>query len=88
MSSFDDGLRRIAYDRNHMPRAGEQMVALLRAGHHFVNTQNEDQLLDAVLNDAVSVLEGIKYPSDYATVELRDTLARIAAAADGCPGPW
>ena len=49
VSSFDDGLRRIAYDRNHMPRAGEQMVALLRAGHHFVNTQNEDQLLDAVL---------------------------------------
>lgn len=57
VSSFDEGIRRIAFDRNHMPRAGEQMFALLRAGHHFVNAQGEDQLLDAVLNDAVSVLE-------------------------------
>lgn len=56
-STFEDGLRRLAYDRNHMPRAGEQLFALLRAGHHFVNLQSEDQLLDAVLNDAVSVLE-------------------------------
>jgi len=40
-----------------MPRAGDQLVALLRAGHHFVNTQNEDQLLDNILNDAVSVLD-------------------------------
>jgi putative nucleotidyltransferase with HDIG domain len=56
-STFEAGLRRLAFDRNQMPRAGEQLFALLRAGQHFVNTQNEDQLLDAVLNDAVSVLE-------------------------------
>ena len=56
-STFDEGLRRLAFDRNQMPRAGEQLFALLRAGHHFVNMQSEDQLLDAVLNDAVSVLE-------------------------------
>jgi putative nucleotidyltransferase with HDIG domain len=56
-SCYEDGLRRIAFDRNEMPRAGEQLVALLRAGHHFVNTQNEDQLLDAILYDAVNVLE-------------------------------
>ncbi len=56
-SDYEDGLHRIAFDRNLMPRAGEQLVALLRAGHHFVNTQNEDQLLDNILNDAVSVLE-------------------------------
>jgi pSer/pThr/pTyr-binding forkhead associated (FHA) protein len=56
-STFDDGLRRLAFDRNQMPRAGEQLFALLRAGNHFVNMQSEDQLLDAVLNDAVSVLE-------------------------------
>src|SRR5438105_1248301 len=31
-STFEDGLRRLAFDRNQMPRAGEQMVALLRAG--------------------------------------------------------
>lgn len=56
-STFEEGIRRIAFDRNQMPRAGEQLFALLRAGHHFVNLQSEDQLLDAVLNDAVSVLE-------------------------------
>ena len=56
-STYEEGLRRIAYDRNEMPRAGDQLVALLRAGHHFVNTQNEDQLLDNILNDAVSVLD-------------------------------
>jgi putative nucleotidyltransferase with HDIG domain len=56
-SSFEEGMRRLAFDRNHMPRAGEQLFALLRAGNHFVNMTSEDQLLDAVLNDAVSVLE-------------------------------
>ncbi|HVL15514.1 MAG TPA: HD domain-containing phosphohydrolase [Gemmata sp.] len=56
-STFEEGIRRLAFDRNQMPRAGEELFALLRAGHHFVNLQSEDQLLDAVLNDAVSVLE-------------------------------
>ena len=56
-STFEEGIRRIAFDRNQMPRAGDELLALLRAGHHFVNTQNEDQLLRAVLNDAVSVLD-------------------------------
>ncbi|MDB5310717.1 MAG: rpfG 1 [Gemmataceae bacterium] len=56
-SSYEEGLRRIAYDRNEMPRAGDQLFALLRAGHHFVHTQGEDQLLDNILNDAVSVLD-------------------------------
>lgn len=56
-ANFEDGLRRIAFARDEMPRAGEQLVALLRAGHHFLHTQSEDQLLDAILNDAVSVLD-------------------------------
>ena len=59
-STFEEGIKRIAYDRNQMPRAGEKLPALLRAGYHFVNTQSEDQLLDAILNDAVSVLEAQK----------------------------
>jgi putative nucleotidyltransferase with HDIG domain len=56
-SSFEDGLRRMVFDRNQTPRAGDQLVALLRAGQHFVNTHGEDQLLDAILTDAVSVLD-------------------------------
>jgi putative nucleotidyltransferase with HDIG domain len=56
-SSYEDGLRRIAFDRQQMPRAGDQLMALIRAGHHFVHTHNEDHLLDAILYDAVNVLE-------------------------------
>ena len=56
-SLFEDGLRRIAFDRNSMPRAGDQLMALLRAGHHLVHLESEDQLLDSILNDAVSVLD-------------------------------
>lgn len=56
-SSFEGGLQRIAFDRNEMPRPGEQLFALLRAGHHFVHTLSEDVLLDNILNDAVSVLD-------------------------------
>lgn len=56
-STFDDGLRRIAFDRHQMPRAGDQLLALLRAGHHLVHMESEDQLLDSILNDAVSVLD-------------------------------
>jgi putative nucleotidyltransferase with HDIG domain len=54
---FEDGLKRIVFDRHQMPRAGEQLIALLRAGHHLVHLQSEDQLLDSVLHDAVSVLD-------------------------------
>ena len=56
-SSFEDGLRRMAFDRHQMPRAGDQLMALLRAGHHLVHLDSEDQLLDSILNDAVSVLD-------------------------------
>ena len=48
---------RQVFDREKMPRAGEQLIALLRAGHHLVHLQSEDQLLDSILNDAVSVLD-------------------------------
>lgn len=56
-SSYEEGLRRIEFDRQQMPRAGDQLRALIRASHHFVHTQNEDQLFDAILYDAVNVLE-------------------------------
>ncbi|QEL14484.1 HD domain-containing phosphohydrolase [Limnoglobus roseus] len=42
---------------DHMPRAGDQLIALLRAGQHLIHLQSEDQLLDTILNDAVSVLD-------------------------------
>ncbi|HEY1189730.1 MAG TPA: FHA domain-containing protein, partial [Gemmata sp.] len=83
VSGFDDGIRRLAFDRNHMPRAGEQMFALLRAGHHFVNTQGEDQLLDAVLNDAVSVLEAQRGAIVLAESDGPEPKMRLRALAVG-----
>ncbi len=56
-AGFEDGIQRLVFDKNHMPRAGEQLRALLRAGHHLVHLESEDQLLDSILNDAVSVLD-------------------------------
>jgi putative nucleotidyltransferase with HDIG domain len=82
-STYEEGLRRIAYDRNEMPRAGDQLVALLRAGHHFVNTQNEDQLLDNILNDAVSVLDAQRGAIVLAEGDGPEPLLRLRALAVG-----
>ncbi len=82
-SSFEEGLRRLAYDRNHMPRPGEQLFALLRAGNHFVNMQSEDQLLDAVLNDAVSVLEAQRGAIVLAEGDGADPKIRLRVLAVG-----
>jgi HD-GYP domain-containing protein (c-di-GMP phosphodiesterase class II) len=56
-ASFGDGIQRLVFGRDQMPRAGEELLALLRAGHHMVHLESEDQLLDSILNDAVSVLD-------------------------------
>jgi HD-GYP domain-containing protein (c-di-GMP phosphodiesterase class II) len=56
-SSWEDALQGIAYDRNRCPRPGEQLLALLRAGHHLGHLESEEELLHSVLNDAVSTLD-------------------------------
>jgi putative nucleotidyltransferase with HDIG domain len=56
-TSWEDALKGIAYDRNRCPRPGEQLLALLRAGHHLVHLESEDDLLHSILNDAVAVLD-------------------------------
>ncbi len=56
-AGFEEGIRRLAFGRDQMPRAGDELLALLRAGHHLVYLETEDQLLDSILNDAVSVLD-------------------------------
>jgi HD-GYP domain-containing protein (c-di-GMP phosphodiesterase class II) len=55
--SWEEALDGVAYDRNRCPRAGEQMLALLRAGRHLANLESEDELLHSILNDAVSTLD-------------------------------
>jgi putative nucleotidyltransferase with HDIG domain len=54
---WDDAVRNLVFDRNRSPRPGEQLVALLRAGHHLVHLENEEDLLHTILNDVVSTLD-------------------------------
>jgi HD-GYP domain-containing protein (c-di-GMP phosphodiesterase class II) len=55
--SWEDAIHGLAYDHNRCPRPGEQLVALLRAGHHLGHHENEEALLHSILNDAVSALD-------------------------------
>jgi HD-GYP domain-containing protein (c-di-GMP phosphodiesterase class II)/pSer/pThr/pTyr-binding forkhead associated (FHA) protein len=56
-NSWDDAINGLAYDQNRSPRPGEQLLALLRAGHHLVHLESEEDLLHTILNDAVSTLD-------------------------------
>jgi putative nucleotidyltransferase with HDIG domain len=56
-NTWEDALNGIAFDRNCSPRPGEQLRALLRAGHHLVHLESEEDLLHTILNDAVSALD-------------------------------
>ena len=56
-SPFDSDILPVTFDRDHMPQAGDQLLALLRAGHHLVHLESEDALLDSILNDCVHVLD-------------------------------
>jgi putative nucleotidyltransferase with HDIG domain len=55
--SWDDALQGLAFDRNRCPRPGEQLLALLRAGHHLGHLDDQEELLHSILNDAVSTLD-------------------------------
>jgi putative nucleotidyltransferase with HDIG domain len=56
-SSWDEALQGLCFDSNRSPRPGEQLVALIRAGHHLGHHQSEDDLLRSILEDAVAVLD-------------------------------
>ena len=50
-SSFDEALQHLAFDSNRLPRAGDQLLALVRAGHHLGHLESEQELLDSILHD-------------------------------------
>jgi HD-GYP domain-containing protein (c-di-GMP phosphodiesterase class II) len=56
-SSWEDAIEDLVFDKERGVRPGEQLVALLRAGHHLVHIENEKELLDSILNDAVQCLD-------------------------------
>lgn len=82
-SSYDDGVRRMAFDRHSMPRAGEELFALLKAGHHLVHLESEEQLLHSILNDAVSVLDAQRGVIVLADGDGPDPKLRLRALAVG-----
>ena len=55
--SWEHALEGIAYDSKRCPRPGEQLLALLRAGHHLGHLESEQELLHSILNDAVGALD-------------------------------
>ena len=57
VSSWDKALEGLAFDSQRCPRAGEQLLALLRASHNLMHIEKEDDLLASILNDAVAVLD-------------------------------
>lgn len=54
--SWEDAFS-FAFSRDQSPRPGEQLQALLRAGHHLVHLESEEDLLHTILRDAVSTLK-------------------------------
>jgi HD-GYP domain-containing protein (c-di-GMP phosphodiesterase class II) len=55
--SLEDALNVLAHDQARSPRPGEQLLAMLRAGHHLGHLEKEEDLLHSILNDAVSALD-------------------------------
>jgi putative nucleotidyltransferase with HDIG domain len=56
-ASWDEALQHLAFDSERRPRAGEQLLALVRAGHHLGHLEREEELLQSILQDAVCVLD-------------------------------
>jgi putative nucleotidyltransferase with HDIG domain len=79
--SWEDALNGLAFDQNRCPRPGEQLVALLRAGHHLGHLEKEDDLLHSILNDAVSALDAQR--GAIVLAEGRDNSLRLKAVANG-----
>jgi HD-GYP domain-containing protein (c-di-GMP phosphodiesterase class II)/pSer/pThr/pTyr-binding forkhead associated (FHA) protein len=79
--SWAAALEGIAFDQNRCPRPGEQFQALLRAGQHVVHNENQDDLLDNILHDAVSVLDAQR--GAIVLAEGPDSQLRLRSLATG-----
>ena len=70
-----------AFDQEKGPRAGEQLQALLRAGHYLVHLESEEELLHTILNDAVTTLKAQR--SAIALADGPDGPLRLRSLATG-----
>ena len=81
--SWEEALTGLAFDRNRCPRPGEQLLALLRAGHHLVHLDSETELLHSILNDAVAVLDSQRGAIVLADGENKLQLRALAGESSG-----
>jgi HD-GYP domain-containing protein (c-di-GMP phosphodiesterase class II) len=57
-SSWEDGFARVFLNEGDKRlQAGDQLLALLRAGRHLVSIEDESELLHSILEDSVKVLD-------------------------------
>ncbi len=56
-ATWEEALTNVAFDSNNRPRAGDQLLALIRASHNLVHLEREEDLLHSTLKDAVAVLD-------------------------------
>src|SRR5205807_2395330 len=61
-----------------------QLLVLLRAGHHLGHLENEKDLLDSILNDAVSALDAQR--GAIVLVEETGTTLKLRSLATGRGG--
>ncbi len=83
--TWEEALHNLAFDSRRCPRPGEQLFALLRAGHHLGHLESEEELLQSILNDAVGVLD-----AQRGAIVLGDGpngVLRLRAAASGKAEP-
>src|SRR5262249_51815310 len=83
--SWEQAIHGLAYDSKCCPRPGQQLLALIRAGHHLGHTASEDELLRGILNDAVAVLDAQR--GAIALVEGPGKKLKLRAAATGRDEP-
>ncbi len=81
--SWEEAIGSIAFDSNRCPRPGEQLIALLRAGHHLVHLENEAELLHSILNDAVAVLDAQRGAIVLADNDHKLQIRALAGEASG-----
>jgi HD-GYP domain-containing protein (c-di-GMP phosphodiesterase class II) len=79
--NWEEALAGLAFDRERCPRPGEQLLALVRAGHHLGHLEDVKELLDSILNDAVSALDAQR--GAIVLAEGPDQTLRLRALASG-----
>lgn len=56
-NTWEKALEAVAFDEGRRPRAGDQLLTLLRASHHLTHIASQTDLFRSVLEDAVAALE-------------------------------